>query len=100
MQYANNYIAQTLNLVVGATYTLTYLENARAYGGGTPLVETLVGGQVVVAAHLDTPVAGTASFRTKTATFVATAATETLEFLTTGTGSGSTDVTALIPGSR
>ena len=95
VQYANDFLSQNLSLVAGTTYVLTYLENARSYGGGVPVVEALVGGLVVVAAHADAPVGGTASFRTETATFVATSASETLEFLTTSTGSGPTDATAL-----
>lgn len=57
-------LEQTVNgFVAGQTYTLSYDENSRA-GTSTPLVEVLVGGQVVVALHADTAVDPGGTFST------------------------------------
>lgn len=61
--------------VVGQTYTLSYVENARA--GNTPTTEVLVNGTPVVLPHLDLPVGGSNPFHSVTSLpFVATATTE------------------------
>ena len=79
-------LSQTLTgLSPGSTYVLSYFENTRTYDA-VPVVEALVDGTVVVAAHYGGPVGGASAFRLETATFVATAATETLEFRTLGLG--------------
>ena len=57
-------LEQTVNgFVAGQTYTLSYDENSRA-GTSAPLVEVLVGGQVVVASHVDTAVDAGGTFAT------------------------------------
>lgn len=64
--FGNNQMSleQSVNgFVAGQSYTLTYYENSRA-GTSAPLVEVLVGGNVVVASHLDTAVDPGGTFAT------------------------------------
>ncbi|HWE49061.1 MAG TPA: PEP-CTERM sorting domain-containing protein [Bryobacteraceae bacterium] len=77
-------LSQDLSLDIGAVYTLSYLENARAFNGISPEVEVLVGGNVVVPQSIVAPVGPVSSlnpFQLVTTTFTATASTETLQFL-------------------
>jgi hypothetical protein len=85
------------NLVIGDTYSFSYLENARQLTGTSPLVEVLVGGNVLIATHTDNPVGGSNPFTSYSNTFVANGTSETLEFLVTQ-ATPSDDSTALITG--
>ena len=85
-------LSQALTLTVGATYTLTYLEDSRS-GYPTPIVQATIGGVTVVANHALVSTSG--AFTRQTVTFVATAASEVLSLVTTSHVSGALDATAL-----
>ncbi len=90
---ATNSLKQTMSLVVGVTYSLSYLENART--GASPLVTVLVGSQTVVAQHTDSAVGVGHPFRLVTASFTAAAASADLIF-SVAQQSPSNDAAALI----
>jgi hypothetical protein len=80
-------------LTVGATYDFSYYENSRSTSA--PDVEVTIGGDTVVASHLDPAVGGSNPFRLVTSSFVADSTSEELVFLVNQTSSGN-DSTALI----
>lgn len=73
-------LSQVLSLDVGATYNISFLENARAFQSIFPDVEVTVG-STVIQQGVVTAVGSNNPFNVVTGTFTATSSAETLTFL-------------------
>ena len=97
IQIAGTLSTSLQNLVVGETYDLSFLENARSADGdgccnASPLVTVTVNGVTVVAPTSISAVGGSSPFTAVSADFTATSQMETLTF---AANTGGADGTAL-----
>lgn len=86
----NENFSQTLSLTAGATYTLSFVENARNCCNADPTLTVLLGGVTLLGPTLVDPVGGSNPFILVTDTFTASSSSEILEFSSnTGGADGS-----------
>jgi hypothetical protein len=77
----NGSFSQTLTLVPGQEYTLSFYDNARNCCGADPTLTVMVGGDTLLGPTLITPVGGSNPFNFESLTFGATSASELLDFI-------------------
>jgi len=88
----DNSFSQTLTLVPGQLYTLSFYDNARNCCDGDPTLDVTVGGTNVLTQSSFAPVGGTNPFYFETVMFDATSASEVLDFMNSTAGDPDTTV--------